>query len=1084
MGESRLEERSERQQGEVSLKDSDNMRAGVPTRLLLSGTTALALMFMTPQVFAQDAPSDDAADTEENVDEVVATGIRQALKAARDLKRNADTAVDSITASDVSTLPDLSVAEALARVPGVVVQRIGLGSSEGDFPSPEGGGNLIRGLTLVRSEFNGRDAFSANGGRSLDFGTIPPELIGAVDVYKNSSADLIEGGIGGSINLRTLEPFDRSGSVAVITLDGTYTDLRKEWSPDFSVLLGDRWDTNSGGEFGLLGSFSSSELQSDLHGFQIGPLLPINTGTERIGVPAGFQLRTNEVDRVRDAYYVAGQWQNADRTLRATAKFARIENEVDSDERTLEWFPDGESWFAAGDDGFGNPTFLTGDGETGLVGPYTSSPYSANLSACNGSNDRNLALALCEQTFNVTGLYETGVISNGLRDWIGARGANFTNLAINQKDRSMTQDISLNVQWRPTDQWYVNLDAHTTKAEFTRERLWGGSRFFSDFSIVADLDNPQVTLVADPDNNPRRRFADGTFAGAWDGGSPLSGETADPANNFLLFSADEFQDNTGDMYAIRGDVEYEFDNDGWFDSIKFGARISERDQTNQSAGLNWAAVAPPWDGATGQTYLPFAELSNPAGEVVDFSDFFRGGVVQGNNTAAIFADRALLQNYDEWVAMLSNEPLIAQRTNANGAQFGDWVPLRQNGVVDYAGRGLVGDVVEKSQNFYGRLDFGNEFDNGMSIDGNVGVRYTNSDVSGTGGLDYIAVTSAEVLTFAPEAAAYFNQADAQFDGEFSSTDFWLPSFNVKWNLDDEQLIRFGVSKNITRPNISQLRADQVAVGNFRFLTDRTSVPATTIGVLPTQVSIFGGNPNLQPIESWNYDLSYEYYFGDDNSFTVSIFQKDITNNIIYASETLDTITLDGQTIPIVFNGDLNQDEAKIRGMEVAYQQFYDMLPGLLGNLGLQANYTYIDAETNAPLPIVDADGDGAPDSFEQIFRYGVNDFLGLSEHAANIIGIYQDDKFEFRLAYNWRSEYVSSYRDFVTGNPIFQEDRGYLDGSVKYDVNDNLQFRVQVANILDTKAKATQQVDSGGLRFGRTSFLGDRRIRLGLRYQF
>ena len=68
-------------------------------------------------------------------------------------------------------------------------------------------------MGFVRSEFNGRDAFSANGGRALDWSSIPPELVGAIDVYKNQSADLIEGGIGGTINLRTLEPFDREGHI-------------------------------------------------------------------------------------------------------------------------------------------------------------------------------------------------------------------------------------------------------------------------------------------------------------------------------------------------------------------------------------------------------------------------------------------------------------------------------------------------------------------------------------------------------------------------------------------------------------------------------------------------------------------------------------------------------------------------------------------------------------------------------------------------------------------------------------------------------------------------------------------------------
>ncbi|MBC6412455.1 MAG: TonB-dependent receptor [Hyphomonadaceae bacterium] len=341
--------------------------------------------------------------------------------------------------------------------------------------------------------------------------------------------------------------------------------------------------------------------------------------------------------------------------------------------------------------------------------------------------------------------------------------------------------------------------------------------------------------------------------------------------------------------------------------------------------------------------------------------------------------------------------------------------------------------------------------------------------------------------FAPEAAAYFDQPDEVTSGTFSSDEQWLPSVNLKWNLNDEMLFRFGASKAVTRPNISQLRADQATVGAFRFIVD-TSDPDNpnppTTDVIPNQIFVFGGNPNLEPIESWNFDVSYEYYFGDDNSLTLALFRKDITNNIIFASETLDTVTLDGVEIPIVFNGELNQDEAEIQGLEIAWQQFFDELPGLLSNLGIQANYTYIDAETNAPLPVVDEDGDGAPDNFERIFRYGVNNFLGLSEHAVNAIGIYQDDKFEVRLAYNWRSGYLSSYRDFVTGNPIFQTGRGYLDGSLKYDINDALQVRLQVANILDTKADAEQQIDAAGQRFGRTSFVGDRRIKVGLRYNF
>ena len=191
----------------------------------------MAVAAAISQAQAQETPPAERAEQGtpgSDVQTVVVTGIRHSLESAAEIKRNSDTFVDSITASDVTSLPDLSVAEALQRVPGVTVTRFPFGGASPDFPSPEGRGNLIRGLGFIRSEFNGRDAFSANGGRALDWSSIPPELVGGVDIYKNQSADLIEGGIGGTINLRTLEPFDRSGHVLALSAEATYTDVRED----------------------------------------------------------------------------------------------------------------------------------------------------------------------------------------------------------------------------------------------------------------------------------------------------------------------------------------------------------------------------------------------------------------------------------------------------------------------------------------------------------------------------------------------------------------------------------------------------------------------------------------------------------------------------------------------------------------------------------------------------------------------------------------------------------------------------------------------------------------------------------------
>src|SRR5688572_24599925 len=174
---------------------------------------AVCVVTLGAQAYAQTAEP-AAAETEKgaSVEEVVVTGMRQNLQNAQDLKRNADTVVDSITATDIGSLPDRSVLEAMQRLPGVSIERF-QAASDPDHFSAEGSGAVIRGMSATRSEFNGRDSFTANSGRGLSFQDVPPELMSGVDVYKNQSADMVEGGIGGTVSLRTRKPFDSSDRI-------------------------------------------------------------------------------------------------------------------------------------------------------------------------------------------------------------------------------------------------------------------------------------------------------------------------------------------------------------------------------------------------------------------------------------------------------------------------------------------------------------------------------------------------------------------------------------------------------------------------------------------------------------------------------------------------------------------------------------------------------------------------------------------------------------------------------------------------------------------------------------------------------
>lgn len=1082
---------------------------------------AVGCLLASGAAYAQDDEAEEATDE----DVIVVTGIRGALESAAQIKRNADTFVDSITASDISTLPDLSVAEALGRIPGLTVSRFPTGGGASpDFPSPEGRGNLIRGLGFVRSEFNGRDAFTANAGRALDWSSIPPELVGAVDVWKNQSADLIEGGIGGTINLRTLEPFDRPGLVIASTLDMTYSDLRKEWSPSGSITVGNRWDV-VGGEFGLMGSYSRSLLDSRIHGWQqsmpnarvldangnipergdlqggarLGEYTGVNP-SNIVGTTTGFQMRTNDVDRDRESWYAAAQWKND--SLQLTWKYVRVDTEIDSIERTFEWWPEH------------NPGVTMGVTDM-VIDPDWST---AGTPMCSGPGGFPTQPGDCETLIPIQGgLMESGYVTNQVDGWTGAYGAPIGSLGIGKQEDTRTQDWSFNAKWDATDRLYVEFDAHYTKSKATFMELWGGLNSWSNWWIDQDLDQPQIEFSFDPRFTARSApDANGCQSGGFvgwatrysgDSCTPIAAPTslADPNGANFQFVADRFQVGTGDLYALRGDLKYDLDGgDGaasWFKAVRFGARYSERSQTNSEMGLNWGGIAPAWAGGYG--IVGTFQDPDTLVEAVDFSNFFRGGTVLGDNSSFLFVNEDLLMDYSAFRQYMLNEPQIG--TNH------PWVP---RGVDDGTAFGSpvfrpedTSDITEQTKNAYVRIDFGQDFDNGMSLDGNFGLRYVRTDIASSGfqafrpwnpdAVQPTFVDGERVRTddaesrddprdFLPQAAAYGQQAPIATTVDLKDTR-WLPSFNAKWNLNDEMLIRFAVSKGLSRPNVQDLRASQ----EYVVTTNRINFPSVPEGdplfgidrgaqsITLGDIRVNRGNPFLKPTTAWNYDLSYEYYF-TGGYVSLAGFYKDIKNIISTGDMPLGTVTLDGQTANIIYNGPVNQAEAKVKGVEIAYQQFYDFLPGLLSNLGVQANYTYIDASTTPPGNGVDANGDGIPDDVTTVFRWGVDDMLGQSKHIANAVGIYQDDNLELRLAYNWRSKYLTTYRDWVTGNPIYNSAAGFLDASIKYRVNEHIQFRASIANILDTKSKAKAQIDAAGQMYDRFSFLNDRRIVVGV----
>ncbi|MBN1377830.1 MAG: TonB-dependent receptor [Gammaproteobacteria bacterium] len=274
----------------------------VPKMLAKASIVLLSTLAVMMPAAAQD--NDANADLEE----VVVTGLRGNLQSAQKMKLDAEQIIDSIVADDIANLPDRSVTETLQRIPGVTIDRF-ITRGDPEHLSGEGTGVAVRGLPQVRGEINGRDGFTANGGRALSFEDVPPELMAGVDVYKNPSADMIEGGLGGTVNLRTRMPFDIDERLIGVTLTANYQNFIEETTPGMSAIYSDRWDTGIG-EVGFLIDVAHSELKGRIDVIFNRPYFPYDSNGDTVNdsyIPRGADWRTERTERERQGLYTALQ---------------------------------------------------------------------------------------------------------------------------------------------------------------------------------------------------------------------------------------------------------------------------------------------------------------------------------------------------------------------------------------------------------------------------------------------------------------------------------------------------------------------------------------------------------------------------------------------------------------------------------------------------------------------------------------------------------------------------------------------------------------------------------------------------------
>jgi TonB-dependent receptor len=327
------------------------------------------------------------------------------------------------------------------------------------------------------------------------------------------------------------------------------------------------------------------------------------------------------------------------------------------------------------------------------------------------------------------------------------------------------------------------------------------------------------------------------------------------------------------------------------------------------------------------------------------------------------------------------------------------------------------DIVEKTKAAYVQLDFGGE-QSGLPIAGNIGVRYVRTELTSDGN----AVGSNGTIT------------PVSYQNNYGD---WLPSFNIKWDAAKNLVVRGSVAKVVARPAITALTAGTI----ISFST----------GALNTATS---GQPLLKPFRATQYDFGVEYYFDGGGYLSGALFYKDIKSYVTQTS--IANVALPGfpgQTF--ILTAPSNGPGGRSRGFEVGVQRSFGFISDALKDFGIIANYTFVDSK-----------------------RRGSNlQIENTSRNSYNLIGYFESGPFQIRAAYNWRS---SQYLGLTRGFNIYANARGQLDGSMSFDLSENVSLTLEGSNLLESPQTSYSEYPSRVDGYT----VNDRSVLFGVRVKF
>ena len=909
-------------------------KAKVFYRTTLSTCIAAAIAGVAaPQALAQ-TESDDAETSV--LEEVVVTGYRASIRGAIDRKRFSETVVESITAEDIGKLPDSSIAESIARLPGLAAQRL-----DGRASSIS-----VRGFNedFSTTTLNGREQVSIDDNRGVQFDLYPSEIISGVTVYKTPTAALVNQGIAGTIDLETVRPLEVDDRIAVLNVSAEQNSLKN--------LNADGEDTGYRGTFSYIDKYaedtvgvalavSTFESPNNEERWNAWGYPTDDQGNNVLGGAKPF-VRSSNLQR--DTLMGVVQFQPNDR-LSITADALYIDF---LDEKILRGIEiPGAVWGG----GFGTQ-YTPGASENGFV-------TSGTLS-------------------NVM-----GVVRNDFE----------------QRDATL-KNFGLNVEYALNESLVLEVDASTSQTDRTVWSLESYSGTGRGTGVGA-VDN--LSFVMDGQRGVtftnELNYADPNLIQL---GGPLSwgnGSTVASDGQDGFINIPEVDD---ELSTLRLGLSQDF-NEGVITKVSAGLNYSDRTKSKRDSGF----------------FLTLRDFPNrsgvPAGyEVAPTSLEFLGlGSILSYDSFGLYNDGFYVET-DE--SLTSNNRLI-----------NTW------------------EVSEEILTAYVKADVAFEL-GGKAVTGNIGIQYVDTDQQSLGN----AVTSENGF-----ARATPREGGANYDHV-------LPSVNLSLELTDNQKVRMGLARTISRSRMDRMNA------GFGYNFDASLNAAGLPGF-----SAEGGNPELRPNEADQFDLSYEWYFSDEGYVSVAYFYKDLRSwqEQLQIETDFSGITPPGLDQPIASTlgfttAWVDSTTGNIDGFELTGVLPGNVISQALDGFGLSVSASFLDSE-------LDSAQDGGPIVIP-----------GLSEEIVNATLFYEKNGFSARASVRDRQDFLgerfglSFQRSFTTvvGATIWDAQIGYDFGEAGVESLDGLAISFQAQNIND-EPYATVSNDgfiTDFQRYGRTYLINAR----------